>query len=107
MVIGSGIAGLRYALDVSRCGSVAIVTKAEPHETNTNYAQGGVSAVLDPLDSIENHIRDTIVAGAYLCDEETVEVSRSHTSFCVSNSYILLGLKQRYIYILASVCYAL
>ena len=81
MVIGSGIAGLRYALDVSRCGSVAIITKAEPHETNTNYAQGGVSAVLDPLDSIENHIRDTIVAGAYLCDEETVEVSPcSHTS---------------------------
>jgi L-aspartate oxidase len=85
VVIGSGIAGLRYALDVSKCGSVAIVSKAEPHETNTNYAQGGVSAVLDPLDSVENHIRDTIVAGAYLCDEETVEVSKRFLCFpCVS-----------------------
>ncbi|MCO5594785.1 hypothetical protein L7F22_048818 [Adiantum nelumboides] len=74
VVIGSGIAGLRYALDVAKRGTVAIITKAEPDETNTSYAQGGVSAVLDPLDSVENHIRDTIVAGAYLCDEEAVEV---------------------------------
>ncbi|KAF8399716.1 hypothetical protein HHK36_015586 [Tetracentron sinense] len=73
-VIGSGVAGLRYALEVSKYGSVAVITKAEPHESNTNYAQGGVSAVLCPLDSVENHMRDTIVAGAYLCDEETVRV---------------------------------
>ncbi|KAK9090427.1 hypothetical protein Sjap_023604 [Stephania japonica] len=73
-VIGSGVAGLRYALEVSKYGSVAVITKAEPHESNTNYAQGGVSAVLCPLDSIENHMRDTMVAGAYLCDEETVRV---------------------------------
>uniref|UniRef100_A0A1D1XRB9 L-aspartate oxidase n=1 Tax=Anthurium amnicola TaxID=1678845 RepID=A0A1D1XRB9_9ARAE len=74
VVIGSGVAGLRYALEVSKHGSVAIITKAEPHESNTNYAQGGVSAVLCPSDSVENHMRDTIVAGAYLCDEETVRV---------------------------------
>ncbi|XP_010243021.1 PREDICTED: L-aspartate oxidase, chloroplastic [Nelumbo nucifera] len=74
VVIGSGVAGLRYALEVSKHGSVALITKAEPHESNTNYAQGGVSAVLCPLDSVENHMRDTIVAGAYLCDEETVRV---------------------------------
>ncbi|XP_058091646.1 L-aspartate oxidase, chloroplastic [Magnolia sinica] len=74
IVIGSGVAGLRYALEVSKYGSVAVITKAEPHESNTNYAQGGVSAVLCPLDSVENHMRDTIVAGAYLCDEETVRV---------------------------------
>ncbi|KAI3981508.1 hypothetical protein MKX01_007435 [Papaver californicum] len=73
-IIGSGVAGLRYALEVSRHGSVAVITKAEPHESSTNYAQGGVSAVLGPLDSVENHMRDTIVAGAYLCDEETVRV---------------------------------
>ncbi|XP_042500279.1 L-aspartate oxidase, chloroplastic [Macadamia integrifolia] len=73
-VIGSGVAGLRYALEVSKHGSVAVITKAESHESNTNYAQGGVSAVLGPLDSVENHMRDTIVAGAYLCDEETVRV---------------------------------
>ncbi|XP_024538882.1 L-aspartate oxidase, chloroplastic [Selaginella moellendorffii] len=74
LVIGSGVAGLRYALDVAKFGSVAIITKSEPQESNTRYAQGGVSAVLDPSDSVENHMRDTIVAGAFLCDEETVEV---------------------------------
>lgn len=74
VVIGSGVAGLRYALEVSKHGSVAVITKAEPHESNTNYAQGGVSAVLCPLDSVESHMQDTIVAGAYLCDEETVRV---------------------------------
>ncbi|XP_028086460.1 L-aspartate oxidase, chloroplastic-like [Camellia sinensis] len=74
-VIGSGVAGLRYALEVAKHGTVAVITKAEPHESNTNYAQGGVSAVLCPSDSVENHMRDTIVAGAYLCDEETVRVS--------------------------------
>lgn len=74
VIIGSGVAGLRYALAVAEKGSVAVVTKSEPQESSTRYAQGGVSAVLDPLDSVENHIRDTIVAGAYLCDEEAVEV---------------------------------
>lgn len=74
-VIGSGVAGLRYALEVAKHGTVAVITKAEPHESNTNYAQGGVSAVLCPTDSVENHVQDTIVAGAYLCDEETVRVS--------------------------------
>ncbi|KAJ8631100.1 hypothetical protein MRB53_024423 [Persea americana] len=74
IVVGSGVAGLRYALEVSKHGSVAVITKAEPHESNTNYAQGGVSAVLSPSDSVENHMRDTIIAGAYLCDEETVRV---------------------------------
>ncbi|CAH9090667.1 unnamed protein product [Cuscuta europaea] len=73
-VIGSGVAGLRYALEVAKHGTVAIITKAEPHESNTNYAQGGVSAVLCPKDSVESHMQDTIVAGAYLCDEETVRV---------------------------------
>ncbi|KAH6774435.1 L-aspartate oxidase [Perilla frutescens var. frutescens] len=73
-VIGSGVAGLRYALEVAKRGTVAVITKAEPHESNTNYAQGGVSAVLCPSDSVESHMQDTIVAGAYLCDEETVRV---------------------------------
>lgn len=74
-VIGSGVAGLRYALEVAKHGTVAVITKAEPHDCNTNYAQGGVSAVLCPSDSVESHMQDTIVAGAYLCDEETVRVS--------------------------------
>ncbi|WCJ36868.1 L-aspartate oxidase [Euphorbia peplus] len=74
VVIGSGVAGLRYALEVAKHGTVAVITKAEPHESNTNYAQGGVSAVLCPLDSVESHMHDTIVAGVHLCDEETVRV---------------------------------
>ncbi|KAL8143555.1 hypothetical protein V2J09_016587 [Rumex salicifolius] len=73
-VIGSGVAGLRYALEVAKHGNVAVITKAEPHESNTNYAQGGVSAVLCPTDSVESHMQDTIIAGAYLCDDETVRV---------------------------------
>lgn len=84
VVIGSGVAGLRYALEVSKHGSVAIITKAEPHESNTNYAQGGVSAVLCPSDSVESHMEDTIVAGAYLCDEETVRVRFSIHNPCSS-----------------------
>ncbi|MCD9560849.1 hypothetical protein HAX54_019657 [Datura stramonium] len=72
-VIGSGIAGLRYALEVAKHGTVAVITKAEPHESNTNYAQGGVSAVLCPTVQWRA-MQDTIVAGAYLCDEETVRV---------------------------------
>ncbi|KAG6506244.1 hypothetical protein ZIOFF_031566 [Zingiber officinale] len=75
IVVGSGVAGLRYALEVSKYGSVAIITKAEPQASNTNYAQGGVSVVLCPSDSIESHMQDTTIAGAYLCDEETVKVT--------------------------------
>ncbi|KAL7232553.1 hypothetical protein ACSBR2_010543 [Camellia fascicularis] len=73
-LIGSGVAGLHYALEVAKHGTVAVITKAEPHESNTNYAQGGVSAVLCPSDSVE---KDTIVAGAHLCDEETIRVFES------------------------------
>lgn len=74
VVIGSGVAGLRYALEVAKHGTVAVITKAEPQESNTNYAQGGVSAVLSSTDSVESHMQDTIIAGAHLCDEETVRV---------------------------------
>ncbi|KAL3624245.1 L-aspartate oxidase 2-a, chloroplastic [Castilleja foliolosa] len=72
--ISCGVAGLRYALEVAKHGTVAVITKAEPHESNTNYAQGGVSGVFCPSDSVESHVHDTMVAGAYLCDEETVRV---------------------------------
>ncbi|KAG6499054.1 hypothetical protein ZIOFF_038810 [Zingiber officinale] len=75
IVVGSGVAGLRYALEVSKYGSVAIITKAEPQASNTNYAQGGVSAVLCPSDSVESHMQDTTIVGAYLCDEENVKVT--------------------------------
>lgn len=68
IVIGSGIAGLSYALKVAPYGKVAVITKDGASEGCTRYAQGGVCAVLDPLDSVEKHVRDTMVAGAFLND---------------------------------------
>jgi len=74
LVIGSGIAGLSYALSVADSGKVAIVTKDRAKEGSTRYAQGGICAVLDPLDSVESHAHDTMVAGDYLCDQAVVDL---------------------------------
>jgi len=74
LVIGSGIAGLSFAVKASRLGSVNIVTKKEEVNTATNLAQGGIAAVLDSEDSFEDHIRDTLQAGAGLCDEKIVRM---------------------------------
>lgn len=74
LVLGTGIAGLSYALRAAEYGRVAVVTKKSDTETNTNYAQGGIAAVVDPNDTFESHIRDTLVAGADLCRESAVEV---------------------------------
>ena len=74
LVIGSGIAGMSFALEAARSGTVAIVTKKEKMEGSTNYAQGGIASVLDPDDSFELHIRDTIESGDGLCNEDVVKM---------------------------------
>jgi len=74
LVIGSGIAGLSFALKVSKFGTVNIVTKKEKSDTSTNMAQGGIASVLGEDDSLELHMRDTLTAGAGLCDEKVVKV---------------------------------
>jgi L-aspartate oxidase len=73
LIIGSGIAGLSLAIKASALGSVAIVTKKEKSESNTNYAQGGIAAVTDKTDSFEEHINDTLICGAGLCHKDVVE----------------------------------
>ena len=74
LVIGSGIAGLRAALTLAESGNVIVLTKADPGESNTGYAQGGIAAALGLDDSPELHARDTIAAGDGLCDPAAVDV---------------------------------
>src|SRR6185503_16515445 len=72
LVLGSGIAGLSFALKVASRGRVAIITKKDRAESNTNYAQGGIAAVTSREDSFKLHVRDTLEAGAGLCKEDVV-----------------------------------
>jgi L-aspartate oxidase len=72
LVLGSGIAGLSFALKVARLGRIAIITKKDRAESNTNYAQGGIASVTSKEDSFVLHVRDTLEAGAGLCKEEVV-----------------------------------
>lgn len=74
LVIGSGIAGLMYALKVAERGSVNVLCKSESTEGSTRYAQGGIASVTSPLDSFESHIADTLDAGAGICDKKIVEL---------------------------------
>ncbi|KAA5538869.1 L-aspartate oxidase [Roseiconus nitratireducens] len=74
LIIGGGLAGQRAANAVAPHLRVLIVTKGQLRESNSHYAQGGIAGVLDPDDRFENHIRDTLVAGANLCDEEVVNM---------------------------------
>jgi len=74
LIIGSGVAGLSFALLAANSGTVAIVTKKEKMETSTNYAQGGIASVFAPDDSLELHIRDTLESGGGLCNEKIVRM---------------------------------
>ena len=72
LIVGSGIAGLSLALKLSEFGKVVIITKKQKAESNTNYAQGGVAAVMDKNDNFKLHIEDTLECGAGLCNPEAV-----------------------------------
>src|SRR5262245_61555728 len=74
VVVGSGIAGLRAAIDLAQAGSVTVFTKSQITESNSMYAQGGIAAAIAPNDDIANHYGDTMAAGAGLCDPTAVRV---------------------------------
>ncbi|MFW5720757.1 MAG: FAD-dependent oxidoreductase, partial [Bacteroidota bacterium] len=74
LVIGTGIAGLSYALKVAEHGKVILISKTDVQETNTKYAQGGIAAVTYQPDNYEKHIKDTLIAGDGLCNKEVVEM---------------------------------
>lgn len=74
LVIGSGLAGLAFALQVAEHGKVAIITKATLSDSNTSYAQGGIAAVSSEIDNFDKHIEDTLIAGDGLCNRKVVEM---------------------------------
>ena len=75
LVVGSGIAGLSFALKVAPYGKVCVLTKGDAAEGSTRYAQGGIAAVMYDSDSFDKHIHDTLVAGDGICDREVVEMT--------------------------------
>src|SRR5437870_9061880 len=74
IIVGGGVAGLRAAIGLAPAGRVLVLTKAEPAESNTGYAQGGIAAAIGDDDSPALHAADTIRAGDGLCDEAAVRV---------------------------------
>src|SRR5688500_1270705 len=83
LVIGSGIGGLGFALKAAEKGTVAIICKSSADHTNTNLAQGGISAVSNSADSISLHMADTLTAGAGLCDPEIVKLIAEQAPTCI------------------------
>jgi len=73
LILGGGLAGLRAALAVDKRLSVTVVTKDDLHGSSSQWAQGGIAGVVDPEDRFDNHVADTLTAGAGLCHEEVVD----------------------------------
>ena len=80
LIVGGGIAGLRAAIGLAAAGRVLILTKAEPAESNTGYAQGGIAAAVGDDDSPALHAADTLRAGDGLCDAAAVAHARRERS---------------------------
>ena len=103
LVIGGGIAGLRAAMEIDPRLSLLVITKDTMEQSSSAYAQGGIAGVIDPEDRFEDHVTDTMVAGANLCDREVVEMvvreAPEHiqqliawgTQFDVEGGQLLLG----------------
>ena len=74
LIIGSGVAGLTFAIKMAEFGSVALITKRGVMDSNTSLAQGGIASVFSKLDSFDLHIQDTLASGDGLCNREVVEM---------------------------------
>src|SRR5690554_6964320 len=95
LIIGSGIAGLSFALKVAQHGSVCVINKHKLDNTTTVYAQGGISSVTYQPDDFEKHVQDTLVAGAGFCNPDTVRMvvrSEEHTSELQSRPHLVCRL---------------
>jgi len=83
LIIGSGISGLNFALNAAKKGKVLIITKKKIIDSSTNYAQGGIAAVLDKTDDIKQHVKDTLEAGAHHNNKKAVEFMVKHSTSAV------------------------
>ena len=84
LIVGSGLAGLSTALHLARTHRVAVITKRELAVGASGWAQGGIAAVLEPGDSFDDHVRDTLVAGAGLCDEAATRQVVERAPACIA-----------------------
>ena len=99
LVLGSGIAGLSFAIKAAEHGSVTVLTKGKLLNSNTAWAQGGISALLppelrEPGDTIEKHLADTLDAGAGLCDEVATKQILEEAAETVSYTHLTLPTKR-------------
>ena len=86
LILGSGVAGLTSAIKIAKNlpeKKVLVLTKAADNETNTKYAQGGIASVWDKLDSFEDHVKDTMIAGDFLSDPDVVKLVVENAPECM------------------------